>query len=58
MRDRGDLRADADTEQLTYAIMAALQGGMLLGQTAREAAPLRAALTSVLEYLRSYATEV
>ena len=36
MRDRGDLRPDTDPEQLTYAIMAALQGGMLLGQTARD----------------------
>src|ERR1700761_7772282 len=54
MRDRGDLRPDADPDQLTYAIMAALQGGMLLGQTARDAAPLRAALSSVLEYTRSF----
>jgi TetR/AcrR family transcriptional regulator, transcriptional repressor for nem operon len=56
MRDRGDLRPDADPDQLTYALMAALQGGMLLGQTARDVAPLRAALTSVLDYLRTYAT--
>jgi TetR/AcrR family transcriptional regulator, transcriptional repressor for nem operon len=55
MRDRGDLRPDADPDQLTYAIMAALQGGMLLAQTARDATPLRAALTSVLQYIRSYA---
>ena len=55
MRDRGDLRADADPEQLTYALMAALQGGMLLAQTARNLTPLRAALTSVLEYVRTYA---
>lgn len=55
MRERGDLRPDADPGQLTYAIMAALQGGMLLGQTARDAAPLRAALSSVLEYTRSFA---
>jgi TetR/AcrR family transcriptional regulator, transcriptional repressor for nem operon len=55
MRDRGDLRPDADPEQLTYALMAALQGGMLLGQTARDIAPLEAALRSVLEYLNSYA---
>ena len=54
MRDRGDLRPDADPDQLTYAIMAALQGGMLLGQTARDASPLRAALTSVLHYVRSF----
>jgi AcrR family transcriptional regulator len=55
MRDRGDLRADADPDQLTYALMAALQGGMLLAQTARDLTPLRAALSSVLQYVRSYA---
>ncbi len=55
MRDRGELREDTDAEQLTYALMAALQGGMLLAQTALDTAPLRAALTSVLEYVRSYA---
>jgi TetR/AcrR family transcriptional regulator, transcriptional repressor for nem operon len=54
MRDRGELRRDADPDQLTYAIMAALQGGMLLSQTARDSAPLRAGLTSVLHYVRSY----
>jgi len=55
MCDRGDLRPDADPEQLTYALMAALQGGMLLAQTARDTAPLKAALSSVLEYLHCYA---
>src|SRR6201996_3442478 len=54
MRDRGALRADADPEQLTYALIAALQGGMLLAQTARDLTPLRAALTSALQYVRSY----
>jgi hypothetical protein len=53
---RGELRPDADAEQLTYALMAALQGGMLLSQTARDIAPLQAALASVLECLRSYAS--
>jgi TetR/AcrR family transcriptional repressor of nem operon len=57
MRDRHQLRADADPVQLTYALMAALQGGMLLSQTARDPEPLRAALRSVLDYLRSYANE-
>jgi TetR/AcrR family transcriptional repressor of nem operon len=54
MRDRHQLRADADPVQLTYALMSALQGGMLLSQTARDPEPLRVALRSVLEYLRSY----
>lgn len=56
MRDRGELRPDADPDQLTWALLAALQGGMLLAQTERDSAPLRAALQSVLEYVRSYAT--
>jgi TetR/AcrR family transcriptional repressor of nem operon len=55
MRDRHELRGDADPVQLTYALMAALQGGMLLSQTARDAEPLRAALRSALEYVRSFA---
>ena len=55
MRDRGDLRADADPERLTFALMAALQGGFLLAQTARDPAPLEAALSQVLDYVRSYA---
>jgi TetR/AcrR family transcriptional regulator, transcriptional repressor for nem operon len=55
MCDRGELRPDADPERLTYALMAALQGGMLLAQTARDTTPLRAALDSVLDYLRSFA---
>ena len=33
-----------------------VQGGMLLAQTARDTTPLRAALTSVLHYIGSYAT--
>jgi len=56
MRDRGELRRDADPERLGYTLMAALQGGMLLGQTARDAAPLQAALDSALDYVRSYST--
>jgi TetR/AcrR family transcriptional repressor of nem operon len=56
MRDRGDLRADADPERLTFALLAALQGGMLLAKTARDPAPLEAALSSVLQYAHSYAT--
>jgi AcrR family transcriptional regulator len=56
MRDRGALRPDADPKRLTYALMAALQGGMLLAQTARDLAPLRAALDSVLQYVRSWAS--
>lgn len=55
MRDRGDLRADADPNALAYVLLAALQGGMLLSQTLRRAEPLRAALASAIAHIESYA---
>jgi len=55
MRDRGELRADADLDELALALLAALQGGYLLGQTMGGAGPLRAALNAALAYVRSYA---
>jgi TetR/AcrR family transcriptional regulator, transcriptional repressor for nem operon len=44
MRDRGELRPDADVDQLALGTLAALQGGLLLTQAQRDAAPLEAAL--------------
>ncbi len=55
MRARGDLRPDADTDALALALLAALQGGLLLTQTRRETAPLRAGLDTVLAQIRTYA---
>ena len=55
MRDRGDLRPDADTDALALALLVALQGGLLLTQTRRNTAPLRAGLNTVLAYIRTYA---
>jgi hypothetical protein len=56
MRDRGDLRADADLGELSLALLTALQGGTLMGQTMRSTQPLRAAMNAALSYIRSYAT--
>jgi AcrR family transcriptional regulator len=56
MRERGELRADADPDQLGYVLMAAFQGGMLLDQAARSAEPLRAALNSAIDYIETFAT--
>ncbi len=44
MRQRGELRAGTDVLGLADAIMAALQGGLLLAQVHRDALPLRRAL--------------
>lgn len=43
MRERGDLREDADPEQLADTLAAAFQGGMLLDEAYGNAEPLRAA---------------
>ncbi|MEV8378424.1 TetR/AcrR family transcriptional regulator [Kribbella sp. NPDC056861] len=56
MRDRGELREEADPRGLAMALLAALQGGTLLTQTRRNVAPLRAALDAVLTYVESFAT--
>ena len=56
MRDRGDLRPDADPAQLAAGLLASLQGGMLLTQTTREIRHVQAALTTALDHIRSYAT--
>jgi AcrR family transcriptional regulator len=55
MRARGDLRPDADPEQLTFALLAAHEGGALLTRTKREITPLRSALAAALAHLRSFA---
>jgi AcrR family transcriptional regulator len=57
MRDRGDLRPDTDTDALALALLAALQGGLLLTQTRRNTTPLRTGLDAVLAHIRTYATE-
>jgi TetR/AcrR family transcriptional repressor of nem operon len=53
MRDRGELRAEADPDRLALATLAALQGGLLLTQVRRETAPLEAALDAVLDHIGS-----
>jgi TetR/AcrR family transcriptional repressor of nem operon len=52
MRDRGELRADTDVDQLALATLAALQGGLLLTQAKRDAAPLAAALDLAINQIR------
>ncbi|MCW2864565.1 MAG: TetR family transcriptional regulator [Actinoallomurus sp.] len=57
MIDRGVLRADADPERLSLAMLAALQGGLLLAQAQRSTAALEAGLDTIVESIRCYATE-
>ena len=54
MRERGDLRREADLDELSMALLAALQGGSLLSQTLRTAEPMRASMNAALAYVRSF----
>ncbi|MFB2598680.1 TetR/AcrR family transcriptional regulator [Herbiconiux sp. P17] len=52
MKNRGELREEADPEKLATALLAGLEGGTLLSQTTRSSAPLAATLDSLLDYIR------
>jgi TetR/AcrR family transcriptional repressor of nem operon len=54
MRDRRQLRPDADPDQLATSLMAAFQGGLLLTQAERDVRPLREALDAALAHVESY----
>lgn len=55
MHDRGDLLPSADPDVLANALLAALQGGLLLAQTLRRADPLRDSLQAAVAHLESFA---
>lgn len=55
MHARGELRADADPDQLALALLTALQGGILLTQVRKETQPLEAALDAMIGHIRSFA---
>lgn len=56
MRAKGVLAADADPAELATGIMAALQGGYLLAQTAHDSAPMAVALEMAIERVKTFAT--
>jgi TetR/AcrR family transcriptional repressor of nem operon len=49
MQTRGDLPPDTDPDTLGLALLAALQGGLLLTKVKRDTKPLEAALDAMLE---------
>jgi AcrR family transcriptional regulator len=54
MRERGELRADASPGTLATALLASIEGGLLLSQTRKDAAPLRIAVEAALAHVRTY----
>lgn len=57
MKRSGELTRRADPDSLAQALLAAMQGGMLLTQTLRDVAPLRASLDAALTYVSTYAAD-
>ena len=50
---RGELPDDTDIDRLALAMLAGIQGGLLLGQVRRTTAPLEAAADTMIEHLRT-----
>jgi AcrR family transcriptional regulator len=53
MRDKGELRADASPAVLATALLASLEGGMVLSQTRKDPASLRIAVEAGLGQVRT-----
>ena len=53
MSERGDLLASAGPDDLALALLAAVQGGILLSQVYRETKPMEAALDTMLAHIQS-----
>jgi TetR/AcrR family transcriptional regulator, transcriptional repressor for nem operon len=53
MHERGELRTDVDPDRLATALLAAVQGGLLLTQVRRNTRPLEAAVDAVLDHIES-----
>jgi AcrR family transcriptional regulator len=53
MHERGELRKDAHPDRLATALLAAVQGGLLLTQIRRNTKPLEAAVDAMLDHIQS-----
>ena len=56
IRDRGELRPEADPDRLASSLLATLLGGTLLAKTMRDITPLRSAITAVMASVQSPTT--
>ena len=54
MQESGSLSADADPDKLAVGLMASLQGGYLLAETAHDVAPMATALDMALDHIHSF----
>ncbi len=56
MQARGLLDRDADTGRLAVAVLAAIQGGVVIGQATKSLTPLEIALQAALDHLHTHET--
>ncbi len=57
MQDNGSLSPEADADELSIGLMAALQGGYLLAETAHDVRPMEIAMDMALDRIRSFLVE-
>jgi TetR/AcrR family transcriptional regulator, transcriptional repressor for nem operon len=57
LRDRGGLVDSADVDQLATALLASLQGGLLLAKVMRDGEPLETALNTAIDHIATFAAE-
>lgn len=55
MRDRGELRGDADPAVLGLTLLSAYQGGCTMSEAVRDPRPLRDTLYAAIDYVYSFA---
>jgi TetR/AcrR family transcriptional regulator, transcriptional repressor for nem operon len=55
MRERGQIKSSANPKAMSVAVLAAMQGGILLSKTARDSQPLELALDMALSHLERFA---
>jgi hypothetical protein len=48
------LRVDTDPQELAVSVLASLQGGLLMAETARDTRPLEIALDSAIAHVKSF----
>jgi hypothetical protein len=56
MRQRGELRAEAEPAVLATGLLASIEGGMVLSQARKDAASLRVAADAGLAQVRAHLT--
>ena len=56
IRDRGELQPDTNTDDLAIALLAALQGGLLLSHITQTSQPLEKALNATIALIENHAS--